>query len=101
MASVSGSNKRAAITVNDETLLRFPCDFPIKMMGRDTQDFRDTARSLVEHHSGPLSDEAIKFAISRNGNFVSITITVQAQSQQQLDDIYRDVSSHEAVLMAL
>ena len=101
MASVSGSNKRAAITVTDETLLKFPCGFPIKMMGRDTQDFRDTARSLVEKHTGPLGDETIKSTISRNGNFVSITITVQAQSQQQLDDIYRDVSSHEAVLMAL
>jgi putative lipoic acid-binding regulatory protein len=87
--------------MNDETLFIFPCDFPIKMMGRDTQEFRDTARALVEHHTGPLGDQCIKFAISRNGNFVSITITVQAQSQQQLDDIYRDVSSHEAVLMAL
>jgi putative lipoic acid-binding regulatory protein len=87
--------------VNDETLLEFPCDFPIKMMGRDTQDFRDTARELVEHHTGPLDVQSIKVATSRNGNFVSITITVQAQSQQQLDDIYRDVSSHEAVLMAL
>jgi len=94
-------SKRATITVNDETLLKFPCAFPIKMMGRDTQDFRDTARSLVEKHTGPLDDETIKSATSRNGNFVSITITVQAQSQQQLDDIYRDVSSHEAVLMAL
>lgn len=87
--------------MNDETLLEFPCAFPIKMMGRDTQDFRDTARALVEHHTGLLDVQDIKFATSRNGNFVSITITVQAQSQQQLDDIYRDVSSHEAVLMAL
>lgn len=71
------------------------------MMGRDTQDFRDTARALVEHHTGALDEQNIKFATSRNGNFVSITITVQAQSQQQLDEIYRDVSSHEAVLMAL
>ena len=87
--------------MNDETLLVFPCDFPIKMMGRDSEEFRDTARALVEHHTGPLGDQSIRSATSRNGNFVSITITVQAQSQQQLDDIYRDVSSHEAVLMAL
>jgi len=87
--------------MSDETLLEFPCAFPIKMMGRDTQDFRDTARVLVEHHTGPLGEHTIKSATSRNGNFVSITITVQAQSQQQLDDIYRDISSHEAVLMAL
>ena len=87
--------------MKDEHLLKFPCVFPIKMLGRDTQDFRDSARSLVEQHTGPLGDETIKSATSRNGNFISITITVQAQSQQQLDDIYRDVSSHDDVLMAL
>jgi len=56
---------------------------------------------LVERHTGPINDEAINDALSRNGNFVSITITVLALSQEQLDDIYRDVSSHEDILMAL
>ena len=46
--------------MNDETLLVFPCDFPIKMMGRDSEEFRDTARALVEHHTGPLGDQSIK-----------------------------------------
>ena len=87
--------------MNDETLLKFPCSFPIKMMGRDTEEFRHAARMLVEKHTGPISDDAIKNAVSRNGNFVSMTITVNALSQQQLDDIYRDVSSHDEVLMAL
>jgi putative lipoic acid-binding regulatory protein len=71
------------------------------MMGRNTAEFRDTVRVLVERHTGPMNDEAIQDAVSRNGNFVSITITVIALSQQQLDDIYRDVSSHDDVLMAL
>jgi len=87
--------------MNDESLLKFPCPFPVKMMGRDTPEFRETARSLVEKHTGPVSDTAINDALSRKGNFVSITITVNALSQEQLDDIYRDVSSHEDVLMAL
>ena len=87
--------------MSDESLLKFPCEFPIKMMGRDTPEFRQTARALVEEHTGPIDDAAINDAISRNGNFVSITITVTAISQDQLDDIYRDVSSHESVLMAL
>jgi putative lipoic acid-binding regulatory protein len=87
--------------MNDESSLKFPCAFPIKMMGRDTPEFRETARSLVEKHTGPVSDAAINDALSRKGNFVSITITVNALSQEQLDDIYRDVSSHEDVLMAL
>ena len=87
--------------MNEEQLLVFPCDFPIKMMGRETPEFHSTVRSLVEKHTGPLDDDSIKSTLSRNGRFVSITVTVNAQSQQQLDDIYRDVSSHEDVLMAL
>ena len=87
--------------MSEESLLEFPCSFPIKMMGRNTPEFRDTVRVLVERHTGPMNDEAIQDAVSRNGNFVSITITVIALSQQQLDDINRDVSSHDDVLMAL
>lgn len=87
--------------VGSESLLTFPCSFPIKMMGRDTPEFRATARSLVEKHTGPVDDAAIIGALSSNGTFVSITITVSATSQEQLDDIYRDVSSHDDILMAL
>ncbi len=87
--------------MNDETLLEFPCDFPIKMMGRDTPEFHSTARQLIEKHTGPLDDDAVQSALSRNGRFVSITVTVNAQSQQQIDDIYRDVTANADVLMAL
>ena len=87
--------------MNDETLLEFPCNFPIKMMGRDTPEFHVTARELVEKHTGPLDNSAIQSAVSRKGRFVSITVTVTAQSQQQLDDIYREVTDNEDVLMAL
>lgn len=85
----------------DDTLLEFPVDFPIKMMGRDTPEFRDTVRELVEKHTGPLADDAIQSSLSRNGRFVSVTITVTAQSREQLDNIYREVTAHENVLMAL
>ncbi len=71
------------------------------MMGRDTPEFRAMARSLVENHVGPVPDDAVRAAVSRNGNFVSVTVTVTATSQPQLDAIYCDVSGHEDVLMAL
>ena len=87
--------------MNDETLLEFPCEFPIKIMGRESADFRALARALVEKHTGPLADDAIYTTLSRNDSFVSVTITVNAQSQQQLDDIYHEISSHDDVLMAL
>lgn len=85
----------------DESVMQFPCSFPIKMMGRDTPAFRQTVRHLVEKHTGPLADDAIHSSSSRNGRFVSVTITVSAESQEQLDNIYRDATEHDEVLMAL
>ena len=87
--------------MTDETLLEFPCDFPIKIMGRESDEFRALARELVEKHTGPLADEAIVSSLSRNSAFVSVTVTVVALSQQQLDDIYREVTSNDEILMAL
>jgi len=71
------------------------------MMGRNTPEFRMTAVSIVEAHTGLVDDERIRSTVSRNGRFVSITVTISAQSQHQLDEIYEDVSAHDDVLMAL
>ena len=87
--------------MSDESVMIFPCEFPIKMMGRDTPEFRVVARHLVENHVGPIAEEAIIMSLSGSGNFVSVTVTITATSQQQLDDIYRDVSGHDDILMAL
>jgi putative lipoic acid-binding regulatory protein len=87
--------------MSEESVIEFPCEFPIKMMGRDTPEFHATARALIEVHVGSVIETAIRTNLSEKGNFVSITITVTATSQQQLDDIYRDVSGHDDVLMAL
>ena len=85
----------------DQSLLEFPCRFPIKMMGRDDDDFRATARQLVEEHAGAVDDADVSESPSRKGNFVSVTVTITATSQQQLDDIYRSLTDHEDVLVAL
>ena len=87
--------------MTEESAIELPCEFPIKMMGRDTPEFRATARALVEKHAGKVADDAVREAQSRKGNFVSITVTITATSQQQLDAIYQDVTDHEDVLMAL
>ena len=81
--------------------MEFPCDFPIKIMGEDTPEFRQTVRALVEKHTGPLPDSAIQTALSRTKRFVSLTITVSAQSREQLDNIYQDLTDHDDVKMAL
>ena len=87
--------------MTEESVIEFPCDFPIKMMGRDTPEFQKTARALIEKHVGPVPDESVKVSLSGKGNFVSVTVTVTATSQQQLDDIYYELTAHDDVLMAL
>jgi len=71
------------------------------MMGREQPEFRDAAVALIERHTGKIRSDAIRTALSRNGNFLSVTIMIKAQSQQQLDDIYSDLTEHEEILVAL
>ena len=61
--------------MNEESAIEFPCEFPIKMMGRDSPEFRITARALIENHVGPVAEEAIYVNLSGKGNFVSVTST--------------------------
>ena len=71
------------------------------MMGRADAAFRDTAVGLVERHVGKVAADAIQTSASRNGNFLSVTVTIDAKSQEQLDSIYNDLSNHEDILIAL
>ena len=87
--------------MSDESVMEFPCEFPIKMMGRDTPEFRQAMRAIVEQHVGDVADDRVQSTLSRNGSFVSVTITITAISQQQLDNIYREISARDDVLMAL
>lgn len=82
-------------------LLEFPCSFPIKMMGRADNGFSDRAVRLVERHAGKIAPNAIQTSSSRNGTFLSVTVTIDAHSQEQLDNIYNDLSNHEDILVAL
>lgn len=86
---------------NSLELLDFPCTFPIKMMGRDNDEFRTAALEILGRHTGDLPDTAVKTTPSSKGNFISITATINAQSRTQLDAIYRDLSEHEDILVAL
>ena len=85
---------------NDE-LLRFPCEFPIKVMGRDCESFRSLTLAIVETHAGPLEPGRISERPSAKGNFVALTYTIEAQSREQLDAIYQELTDSGVVLVAL
>lgn len=86
---------------NRESAIQFPCDFPIKVMGRTADDFDTLVLSIVQRHVGNLSEASVTVRASAGGNYVSVTVTVIAESQHQLDNLYRELSGHERVVMVL
>ena len=87
--------------MNGGSLQEYPSDFPIKVMGRRDGDLRALTQAIVERHSGPLSEDSIKTRTSSDGNFLALTYTIKAQSREQLDAIYRELTACKSVLMAL
>ena len=88
------------MSAGDE-LFRFPTDFPIKVMGRDTESFRTLTLAIVERHAGPVAAENISERSSRKGKFLALTYTIRAESRAQLDRIYQDLTDSGVVLVAL
>jgi len=84
-----------------DTLLEFPCDFPVKVMGKYADDFEALVREIAERHVGVLPEEAVSSRPSSNRRFLAVTIVIRAKSKQQLDELYLDLASSEQVLMAL
>jgi putative lipoic acid-binding regulatory protein len=84
-----------------ETLLEFPCRFPIKVMGAATDEFRSLALGIVTRHFGVLEPADIEERPSSGGRYLGLTITVQADSKAQLDAVYTELTSCRQVLVAL
>lgn len=84
-----------------ESLLEFPCRFPIKAMGRNSDDFEAQVVALVRRHCPDLGEGAVASRDSKGGKYLSVTITINATSREQLDRIYLELTACEQVLMAL
>ena len=85
----------------EETLLQFPTDFPVKIMGERRDGFAQTMVDLVLRHAPDFRAETVEMRASRNGNYLSLTCVVRATSKAQLDALYREITAHPWVKMAL
>lgn len=83
------------------SLLRFPCRFPVKVMGRSDAGFAQAMLAVVQRHSPDFDGATMEMRTSRGGRYLSVTCTIDAVSQAQLDALYRELSAHPAVVMAL
>ncbi len=87
--------------MTETTLLEFPCAFPIKIMGEARDGFADAILEVVLRHAPDFDGATMEMRPSRNGRYISLTCTINATSKQQLDDLYREITSHPMVAMAL
>ena len=84
-----------------ESLLEFPCDFPIKMMGEARDGFTETMVEVVRRHAPDFDATTVEMRASSGGKYLSLTCTVNATSKAQLDDLYRELSAHPWIKVAL
>jgi uncharacterized protein len=84
-----------------ETLLTFPCVFPIKVMGRREDGFAQSVSEIVRRHAGDFDPGTLEMRPSRNGRYLSLTVTINARSKAQLDALYSDLTKHPMVMMVL
>ena len=84
-----------------ETLLTFPCKFPIKVMGNASQEFEQAVYEILSQHIKIMETITLKQRKSSNGNYLAITAIIEAESQSQLDAIYQALTAHELILWAL
>jgi len=86
---------------DEETAFKFPCEFPIKAMGRATPELEIAVLEIMNRHVPDLGEGAVRTRESRNGNYLSITVTIQARSREQLDSIYMELTSCEHIVFAI
>jgi len=84
-----------------ETLLEFPCDFPLKIMGATRDDFAQAIVAVVLKHASDFDPASVAMRPSKAGNYLSLTCTIRATSKAQLDALYRELSSHPLVKVVL
>jgi putative lipoic acid-binding regulatory protein len=87
--------------VADETLLEFPCDFPIKIMGASREGLAQAILAVVVKHAPDFDGATMEMRASKAGKYLSFTCTVRAVSKAQLDALYRELSSHPWVKVVL
>ncbi|MGH8602077.1 MAG: YbeD family protein [Gammaproteobacteria bacterium] len=88
-------------THTDATVVKFPCRFPIKVLGRRSPDFNLLVFELIRGHVPDLSEGALRYRFSRQGKYIAVTVTITAVSRSQLDAIYHDLCAHDRILMTL
>ena len=88
-------------TADGASPLTFPTHFPIKVMGRRVDHFAQAIVEVVQAHAPDFDAATLELRASREGNYLSVTATINATSREQLDNLYRALTSHPLVKVVL
>ncbi|MDC3332644.1 DUF493 domain-containing protein [bacterium] len=81
--------------------IEFPCDYPIKILGRQAEDFRALVIEVVSAHTAPIDESLITERPSGKGTFVAVTMTITATGAEQLETIHRALKATGRVHMVI
>jgi len=84
-----------------EKLLEFPVDFPLKVMGRRVDDFAQSISAIVREHVPTFDPATMELRTSSHGTYLSVTVVVRVESREQLERLYRELSTHPLVSVVL
>lgn len=87
--------------MSNESLIEFPCDFPIKIMGLNCDNIRQAVHAVAAMHVGGCADDTITERASRTGKYVAFTLSLTFESQDQIDNVYRQLTAIDGVSMVL
>lgn len=83
------------------TIMKFPCEFPVKVMGYASDDFEQSVKAIFQQFDAQIKKDDFQNNLSRDGKYLSITAKVYAKSKEDLDGLYWDLNAHELVLVTL
>ena len=85
----------------EQSLIEYPSDFPIKIMGVMHEAFAQTMLEVVLSHDPTFDAGKMEMRPSSKGTYLALTVTIRATSREQLDNLYRELSSHPMVKVVL
>ncbi len=88
-------------SVDEDNLMTFPCDFALKVMGENIDNYADYVLSVCQKHVAGVIENCVHTRPSRNGKYIAVTVKLVATSRKQLDDLYIELNACQHTKMAL
>ena len=89
------------MSAEQPSLIEYPCDFPIKIMGKTQAGVAQTVLAIVRTHAPDFDGSTMQMKTSKGGKYLSVTCVIRATSREQLDGLYRELCDHPMVVMVL